>query len=139
MASSRRSSVRRCDLLLGFGNVRDPGIALGHRFPPTYFWNHELVAANERLQRETNGRLSIVLLPTSPEARSLQQLQDGALDIAWVATTGLEVLLPKFGALHAPFLTRNVEQAAKLLETPTALSLLDQLPEQGLIGRLVQN
>jgi TRAP-type C4-dicarboxylate transport system substrate-binding protein len=102
--------------------------------PPTYFWNQELAAANETLKRETSGRLSIVVLPSSPETSALQQLQNGTLDLAWATTTGLETLLPEFGAVHAPFLVKNVEQAATFFEAPVTLSLLDRLPEVGLVG-----
>ena len=102
--------------------------------PPTYFWNQELAAANETLKRETSGRLSIVVLPSSPETSALQQLQNGTLDLAWATTTGLETLLPEFGAVHAPFLVKNVEQAATFFEAPVMLSLLDRLPEVGLVG-----
>jgi TRAP-type transport system periplasmic protein len=102
--------------------------------PPTYFWNQELVAANEALKRESSGRLSIVVLPGKPETPALQQLQNGTLDMAWVTSTGMETLRPEFGAIHAPFLVRNVEQAAKFFEAPGTLSLLNLLPEVGLVG-----
>jgi TRAP-type C4-dicarboxylate transport system substrate-binding protein len=68
------------------------------------------------------------------EASMMQQLQAGSLDMAWISTTELANWIPEFGALHAPFLVKNVQQAAKLFETRLTLSLLDRLPEAGVVG-----
>ena len=110
---------------------------LGIVTTPIHPWNQELTAINEDLKRETGGRFSIVVFPTGrlgTEASMLQQLQAGSLDMAWISTTELANWIPEFGALHAPFLVKNVQQAARLFETRLTLSLLDRLLKIGVVG-----
>jgi TRAP-type C4-dicarboxylate transport system substrate-binding protein len=105
--------------------------------PPSHTLNRELVALNGSLKRESGGRLSIAVFPTSllgSEAAVMQQLQAGTLDMAWVSTTELANWVPEFAAIQAPFLVKNVEQAAKLFEAPVTVSLLDKLPTIGVVG-----
>jgi len=128
--------------LLALGMISAPGAAVAQTHeprlsiisPPTYFLNRELIGVAEDLKRETNGRFSLTVLPSNPETTALQQLQSGALDMAWVSTMGLEAVAPEFGAIHAPFLVRDIRQADKFFESEAALSLLDNLPRIGLVG-----
>jgi TRAP-type transport system periplasmic protein len=110
---------------------------LGIVTTPIHPWNQELAAINDALKRESNGRLSIAVFPTAQlgtEASMMPQLQAGSLDMAWISTTELANWVPEFGALHAPFLVGNVDQAAKLFEASVTLSLLDRLPSVGVVG-----
>ena len=65
----------------------------------------------------------------------LQQLQTGALDMAFITTAEITNRIPYFGVLYAPYLVHNVKQAGELLNGPTAQGLLDKLPaEAGVVG-----
>ena len=69
------------------------------------------------------------------DAQMLQQLQTGALDMAFMPIAELTNRLPELGALYAPYLAQDVAAAAKLLATDEARELLDQLPARaGVVG-----
>jgi len=130
-------------LALGVVSTSGPAPAQGRQFrlgivtTPIHPWNQELAAINEALKRESNGRFSIAVFPTArlgTEASMMQQLQAGTLDMAWISTTELANWIAEFGALQAPFLVKNVQQAAKLFEAPVTLSMLDELPKIGVVG-----
>jgi tripartite ATP-independent transporter DctP family solute receptor len=130
-------------LALGVVSMSSPAQAQGRQFrlgivtTPVHPWNQELAAINEALKHESNGRFSLAVFPTAqlgPEASMMQQLQAGTLDMAWVSTTELANWIPEFGALQAPFLVKNVQQAARLFDVPVTLSILDHLPKIGVVG-----
>jgi TRAP-type C4-dicarboxylate transport system substrate-binding protein len=105
--------------------------------PPTHPLNLALAEADRALRARSNGRLAIRVFANGQlgsEAAALRGLQDGSLDMAWIFTSELANALPAFGALHAPFLVRDMAQAARLLETPAAQALLERLPEIGVVG-----
>ena len=65
----------------------------------------------------------------------VQQLQTGALDMAFLTIADVSNRIPDFGALYAPFLVDNAGDAGKLLQGETATALLDQLPQKmGVVG-----
>src|SRR5690606_12207477 len=87
---------------------------------------------------KSQGKYSVTLFPAGQlgnEARMLQQLQTGALDMAFMTVAEITNRVPDFGALFAPYLVNNVKESGELLNGPTAQKLLERLPrEVGAVG-----
>lgn len=111
---------------------------LGLITPPAHVWNQEVAALNETLQEVSDGRFSIAAFPSGQlgnEATMLQQMQTGALDMAWLTTAELTFRVPDMAALHAPFLVTNIEDAARVFRSDVAREMLDALPRAtGTVG-----
>lgn len=111
---------------------------IGMITPPAHVWNQEATALNATLRELSSNRFGSAVFPSGQlgnEAAMVQQLQTGALDMAWITTAEISNRVEAFGALHAPFLVRNVAQAERLLKTPQVMALLEPLPGQiGAVG-----
>jgi len=111
---------------------------LGLITPPVHVWNQEVAALSETLQEVSGGRFSIVAFPSGQlgnEATMLQQLQTGALDMAWLTTAEVTTRVPDMAALHAPFLVDNIADAAQVLRSEPAREILEALPRAtGTVG-----
>lgn len=113
-------------------------LRIGMVTPPSHQWTISAHALADRLHDQSSGRLSLTVFPSGQlgnEAQMLQQLRVGALDMAFLTVGELANRDPDFGILTAPYLVPDAKIAAKLLEGPTATSLLDNnLPALGLQG-----
>lgn len=111
---------------------------LGLITPPVHVWNQEVAAMNETLQERSGGRFSIVAFPSGQlgnEATMMQQMQTGALDMAWLTTAEVTSRVPDMAALHAPFLVNNIADAARVFRSDEAREILDVLPRAtGTVG-----
>ncbi|TCK04194.1 tripartite ATP-independent transporter DctP family solute receptor [Marinobacterium mangrovicola] len=111
---------------------------LGLITPPPHRWTQAAEAFAEDVQQKSGGEHSIAVFPSQQlgnEAQMVQQLQTGALDMAFLTVAEISNRVPDFGALYAPYLVDNIDQAAALLKSEAATDLLDQLPaEAGLVG-----
>ncbi len=113
-------------------------LRLGLIVPGTHAWSQAAEAMGEELKERSGGKYGVVVFPAGQlgsEARMLQQLQTGALDMAFMTTAEVANRVPDFGALFAPYLVRDVVQAGQLLNGPAAQGLLEQLPAKaGVVG-----
>lgn len=111
---------------------------LGLIVPATHQWSQAANAMGEELKQKTNGKYSVTIFPAGQlgnEAQMLQQLQTGALDMAFMTAAEVSNRVPDFGALFAPYLVKDVRQAGVLLNGPTAQKMLERLPrEVGAVG-----
>ena len=121
-----------------------PAAALADRFrmgvptPPSHVWTIEANAYAASFEERTQGEHSIAVFPAGQlgnDAQMLQQLQTGALDMAFLPIAEIANRIPEFGALYAPYLATDVTAAAGLLASDEARALLDQLPARiGVVG-----
>lgn len=113
-------------------------LRLGLIVPGTHAWTQAAQAMGEELKERSDGQYNVVVFPAGQlgnESRMLQQLQTGALDIAFLTAAEVANRVPDFGALFAPYLVRDVVQAGQLLNGETAQAMLDQLPAKaGVVG-----
>lgn len=113
-------------------------LRLGLIVPGTHAWSQAAQAMGEELKARSSGKYSVVVFPAGQlgsEARMLQQLQTGALDMAFMTTAEVANRVPDFGALFAPYLVRDVVQAGQLLNGEAAQGMLAQLPAKaGVVG-----
>jgi tripartite ATP-independent transporter DctP family solute receptor len=105
---------------------------------PTHVWTIEANAFATAFAERTQGAHSIAVFPAGQlgnDAQMLQQLQTGALDMAFMPIAEITNRIPEFGALYAPYLAKDVAAAAQLLASDEARGLLDQLPARiGVVG-----
>ncbi len=111
---------------------------LGLLTPPAHIWSQAATDFSQDLKQASGGKHGVAVFPAAQlgnEAQMLQQLQTGALDMAFLTIAELSNRSPNFGALYAPYLVENVQQAGALLRTPAATKLLSNLPATaGVVG-----
>ncbi len=111
---------------------------LGLITPPNHVWTTSAESFGEALKDATDGRLSLTVYPAQQlgnEAQILQQLQTGAVDMAFLTVAEVSNRVPDFGAFYAPYLVDDIAGAAALLRSKEALALLEQLPRKtGVFG-----
>ena len=119
-----------------------PGFAeefrLGLITPPPHVWTKAAEAFGAELAEASGGEHSVTVFPARQlgnEAEMLQQLQTGALDMAFMTVAEVSNRAPDFGALYAPFLADDVAHAGRILRSDTAKGMLEQLPAKtGVVG-----
>lgn len=118
-------------LALTAATVQAKELRLGLITPPGQAWTVEAHALGESLKRESEGRYTINVYPSGQlgnEAQMLQQLQTGALDMAFMTMAEISNRVPNMGAFFAPYLVKDIGAAAALLKSDVAYALLDELP-----------
>jgi len=113
-------------------------LRLGLIVPGSHAWTVAASAMGDELEERSDGNYSVSIFPAGQlgsEAQMMQQLQTGALDMAFLTAAELTNSVTDFGTLFAPYLVTDVKQAGELLGGPAAQSLLDRLPRKtGTIG-----
>lgn len=111
---------------------------LGLITPPPHIWTKAAEDFGAALNEASNGAHSVTVFPSRQlgnEAQMLQQLQTGALDMAFLTVAEVSNRAPDFGAFYAPFLAKDIAHAGRILRTDAAISMLDQLPAKaGVVG-----
>ena len=111
---------------------------LGLITPAQHMWSTEAQAFAESLNERSDGEHNVSVFPAQQlgnEAQMVQQLQTGALDMAFLTIAEISNRIPDFGALYAPYLVDDVNHAANLLRSQAAGELLDLMPQEvGLVG-----
>ncbi|WP_253451648.1 TRAP transporter substrate-binding protein [Halomonas sp. Y3] len=132
------STAVAASLALGATTAQARDFRLGLITPPQHLWSTEAVAFAESLHERSGGEHSVSVYPAQQlgnEAQMVQQLQTGALDMAFLTIAEISNRIPDFGALYAPYLVDGVDHAAALLRSDTAAELLELMPaEVGLVG-----
>ncbi|MEQ8657635.1 MAG: TRAP transporter substrate-binding protein [Hyphomicrobiales bacterium] len=111
---------------------------LGLITPPPHIWTVAAEAFGAELAEASGGAHTVTVFPARQlgnEAEMLQQLQTGALDMAFMTVAEVSNRAPDFGALYAPYLADDIAHAGRILRSETAQGMLEQLPAQvGVVG-----
>ena len=111
---------------------------LGLITPPPHIWTKAAQAFGAELAEASGGAHSVTVFPARQlgnEAEMLQQLQTGALDMAFLTVAEVSNRAPDFGAFYAPFLAKDIEHAARIIQSDYAREMLGQLPGKvGVVG-----
>ena len=111
---------------------------LGLITPPPHIWTKAAQAFGEELAEKSGGAHSVAVFPARQlgnEAEMLQQLQTGALDMAFMTVAEVSNRAPNLGAFYAPYLADDIGHAARILRSDLAKSMLEPLPGQvGVVG-----
>ena len=123
---------------LGTQPAQADDFRLGLITPPPHVWTKAAEAFGAELSEQSGGAHSVTVFPARQlgnEAEMLQQLQTGALDMAFMTVAEVSNRAPDFGAFYAPFMANDVEHAGRILRSDVAGGLLDQLPATvGVVG-----
>ena len=111
---------------------------LGLITPPPHIWTKAAGAFGAELAEKSGGAHSVSVFPSRQlgnEAEMLQQLQTGALDMAFMTVAEVSNRVPNLGAFYAPYLANDIAHAGRILRSDAAKSLLEPLPGQvGVVG-----
>ncbi|MEM9106491.1 MAG: TRAP transporter substrate-binding protein [Pseudomonadota bacterium] len=111
---------------------------LGLITPPPHIWTQAAEAFGTELSEASGGAHSVAVFPARQlgnEAEMLQQLQTGALDMAFMTVAEVSNRAPELGAFYAPYLADDIGHAGRILRSDTAAALLEPLPGQlGVVG-----
>lgn len=111
---------------------------LGLITPPPHIWTKAAEAFGAELSEASGGAHSVSVFPARQlgnEAEMLQQLQTGALDMAFMTVAEVSNRAPELGAFYAPYLADDIGHAGRILRSDTATALLEPLPGQlGVVG-----
>lgn len=125
-------------LALSAGTAMAKEFRLGLITPPPHVWTKAADAFGAELAEKSNGAHSVQVFPSRQlgnEAEMLQQLQTGALDMAFLTVAEVSNRVTDLGAFYAPYLVSDMDGVAKILRSDTARGLLDQLPQKiGVLG-----
>jgi len=142
MPATRRKSFNAAAALalivLGAAPAQAERLRMGLPTPPSHVWTIEAEAFADSVEQRSGGEHTISVFPAAQlgnDAQMLQQLQTGALDIAFMPIAEVTNRIPEFGALYAPYLASDVAESARVLQSAEARALLDQLPARiGAVG-----
>ena len=93
---------------------------LGLLTPPPHIWTKAAEAFGAELAEASGGVHSVSVFPARQlgnEAEMLQQLQTGALDMAFLTVAEVSNRAPDFGAFYAPFLANDIGHAARIIQS----------------------
>ena len=111
---------------------------LGLITPPSHVWSLAADDFGTALSEASGGAHSVTVFPArqlGSEAELLQQLQTGAVDMAFMTIAEVSNRAPQFGAFYAPYLANDIEHAAAILRSDAARGMLDDLPAAvGVVG-----
>lgn len=130
-------AVAAAALLVG-GAAAAKEFRLGLITPPNHIWTKAAASFGEDLSAATEGAHSVTVFPARQlgnEAEMLQQLQTGALDMAFLTVAEVSNRVPDFGAFYAPFLAKDIGHAGRILQSQLAQDMLADLPgKAGVVG-----
>ncbi|WP_371348943.1 TRAP transporter substrate-binding protein [Ancylobacter sp. IITR112] len=113
-------------------------LRLGIITPPGHPWNNAALKVAEVLKEKTGGKLTMTVFHAGQlgnEGAMMQQLQTGALDMAFLQAAEVGNRVPNVAAILAPYVIRSTEAAAKLVRQPIAMQMLEPLPQEtGTLG-----
>ncbi len=99
-----------------------------------------VVRMGQRLEKATNGRVSIQMYPSMQlggEKEMIEQAQVGALQIARISLGPMGPLVPELNAFNLPFVFRDPAHMTKVITGPIGDEMLKKLsehPTSNLIG-----
>ncbi|AXT37156.1 TRAP transporter substrate-binding protein (plasmid) [Phaeobacter sp. LSS9] len=111
---------------------------LGLLTPPPHIWTKAAEAFADELNTASDGAHSVQVFPARQlgnEAQMLQQLQTGALDMAFLTVAEVSNRVPDLGAFYAPYLAADIDHAGRILRSDIARQMLEPLPAKaGVVG-----
>lgn len=131
-------AIAMAALTFGTGAASAADFRLGLITPPNHIWTESAEKFAAAVEQATDGRHNVSVFPAQQlgnEAQMLQQMQTGALDMSFMTVAEVSNRAPEFGAFYAPFLVDNIDEAAEVLRSDEARSMLEILPQRvGVVG-----
>src|SRR5919107_1924689 len=89
-----------------------------------------VVRMGQRLEKETNGRISIQMFPSMQlggEKEMIEQAQVGALQIARISVGAMGPVVDDLNVFNLPFVFRDEAHMRKVIDGPIGAELLDKI------------
>jgi tripartite ATP-independent transporter DctP family solute receptor len=108
--------------------------------PPGYPTVAALELMGKKLEKDTNGRLSIQMFPSMQlggEKEMIEQAQVGALQIARISVGPVGTIVDELNVFNMPFVFRNVAHMRKVIDGDIGTEFLDKItnnPQTKLVG-----
>lgn len=133
-----QGAIAAAALALAAGPLAANEFRLGLITPPPHVWTKAAEAFGAELSEKSGGTHSVSVFPARQlgnEAQMLQQLQTGALDMAFLTVAEVSNRVPNMGAFYAPYLADDIGHAAAILRSDVARDMLAVLPQEaGVVG-----
>jgi tripartite ATP-independent transporter DctP family solute receptor len=120
---------------------RDSGstvvLKLSHGLEPTHPVHKGMVLMAERMLELSGGKVKIEIYPSGQlgnETENIEQLQNGALDMAKVSAAPLESFVKEMTVFSIPYVFRDHDHYWKVLEGPIGQDMLLKGASRGLHG-----
>ncbi|PVA12045.1 C4-dicarboxylate ABC transporter substrate-binding protein [Pelagivirga sediminicola] len=131
------AAIAAATLMLG-GAAAAKDLRLGLITPPSHIWTKAAEDFGNDLAEASDGAHTLTVFPAQQlgsEAEMMQQLQTGALDMAFLTVAEVSNRVPDFGAFYAPFLAKDISHAGRILQSDLAAKMLEDLPAKaGVVG-----
>ena len=117
--------------------IQERVIRFGHLNNPDHPVSMGVKKFAELVAAKSGGKLQVKEFPSNQLGTEQQQtsaLQGGVQEMQAPATTSIVGIVKDFGVIDFPFTVSNHAQAFALLDGPLGKSLLEKLPEKGLVG-----
>ncbi|MEP7063125.1 MAG: TRAP transporter substrate-binding protein [Betaproteobacteria bacterium] len=89
-----------------------------------------VVNMGKKLEKATNGRISIKMFPNSvlgDEKAMIEQTEAGAIDIARISLGALGAVVPDVNVFNMPFVFRDEAQMRAVIDGPIGTEILDKI------------
>ncbi len=124
--------------IVAAGAATAADLRLGLITPPNHIWTETAQSFAADLAEASEGAHNVTIFPAQQlgsEAEMMQQLQTGALDMAFLTVAEVSNRVPDFGAFYAPFLANDIGHAGRILQSDLAARMLEDLPAKaGVVG-----
>jgi len=117
--------------------IQERVIRFGHLNNPDHPVSMGVKKFAELVAVKSGGKLQVKEFPSNQLGTEQQQtsaLQGGVQEMQAPATTSLVGIVKDYGVIDFPFTVANHAQAFALLDGPLGTTLLEKLPEKGLVG-----
>ena len=117
--------------------IQERVIRFGHLNNPDHPVSMGVKKFAELVAAKSGGKLQVKEFPSNQLGTEQQQtsaLQGGVQEMQAPATTSLVGIVKDYGVIDFPFTVANHAQAFALLDGPLGTTLLEKLPEKGLVG-----
>ena len=118
-------------------DIQDRTIKFGHLNNPDHPISMGVKKFAEIVAAKSGGKIKVQEFPSNQLGNEQQQtsaLQGGIQEMQAPATTSIATIVKEFGVIDFPFSVSSFAQADALLDGPVGKTLLDKLPEKGLVG-----
>ncbi len=103
--------------------------------PADYPTTASIINMGKKLEKESNGRLTIKMFPSGQmgdENATLEKTRAGAIDIVRVSMAPVGGVLPEVGVFNLPFIFRDIDHMHKVLDGPIGKELGDKISNSNL-------
>jgi tripartite ATP-independent transporter DctP family solute receptor len=135
----RRDFVKLCASSLAVGAANVPGVLSAQEkvvwkasdvHPLGYPTVEAIQRMGKKLEKETNGRISIQMYPLMQlggEKEMIEQAQVGALQIARISVGAMGPVVDELNVFNLPFIFRDEAHMRKVIDGPIGQELLDRV------------